>query len=184
MHRLPELQGYDILIWVDGTVQIDNPQTASIITNLVSEGRNFIVFEHERNGSLIKEAAASHFPRYTSTNWNNQEQPYQEIDEQVTFYIRAGYDRKKFGVSKTTSQYGGMWVTNFVAYDMNNNHTSKLLDEWWSQNMIFTTQDQLSFPYSLWKHGIVPCTLPSNQIKGNAGRNDLFHSLPHGQRKS
>ena len=182
LHRLPELDGYDIIVWVDGTIQIDNPQAASIISNLVhEEGRNFIVFEHERNGSIIMEAAASHFHRYTDTHWNNQNQPYQDIDEQVTFYLQSGYDRNFFGVGSSTSQFGGMWVTNFVAYDMSNPQTFKFLDEWWLQNLIFTTQDQISFPYSLWKHRILPYTLPSKNITGNFNQNKLFHQLPHGQ---
>ena len=66
---------------------------------------------------------------------------------------------------------------------MSNPQTFKFLDEWWLQNLIFTTQDQLSFPYSLWKHRILPYTLPSKNITGNAIKNNLFHQLPHGQLK-
>lgn len=52
-----------------------------------------------------------------------------------------------------------MWVTNVIAYDMRPGHGGKvsreLLKRWWEQLLLHTTQDQVSFPFVLWKMGIL-----------------------------
>jgi hypothetical protein len=45
---------------------------------------------------LSDEVIDSHQPRYTSTYWNNQSQPYQDVDNQYKNYLDDGYKHLYF----------------------------------------------------------------------------------------
>ena len=80
--RIPILEKYDVIVWLDGTIEIIYDKTSEYILNNIYRER-IIGWHHEgRNGILSDEVEASHFERYTSTYWNNQTQPYQDIDYQ------------------------------------------------------------------------------------------------------
>ena len=80
--NIPILEKYDAVIWLDGTIEIIYDKTSEYILQHIYEER-IIGWNHEwRYGILKHEVAASHFERYTSTYWNNQTQPYQDIDYQ------------------------------------------------------------------------------------------------------
>ena len=59
-HSIPRLQGYDVVIWVDGTVSIKNIYTSDYMYDLVvKQNHNFVVFENQRNGSIEEVINAS-----------------------------------------------------------------------------------------------------------------------------
>ena len=52
-HSIPRLHGYDVVIWVDGTVSIKNMHTSDCMYDLVvKQNHNFAVFENQRRGSI------------------------------------------------------------------------------------------------------------------------------------
>ena len=52
-HTIPRLQGYDVVIWVDGTISIKNMYTSDYMYDLVvKRNHNFVVFENQRWGSI------------------------------------------------------------------------------------------------------------------------------------
>lgn len=171
LHRIPELQGYHAVVWLDGTVQITNPMCAEICLSLIENGCNLATFDHlDRRGKLKGEVSASHFERYTSTHWNNQDQPYQDVDKQYEDYVRQGFVDV------------GVWITCFLLFDMRNPQSHQFLDEWWYQNLTYTTQDQISFPFVCWKMGIRPYTFPDGNINGRGDTvNDLYTKHQHGK---
>lgn len=55
-----------------------------------------------------------------------------------------------------------------VAFNMRANHTISFLDEWYTQTMRYSTQDQMGFAYVLQKQGIIPYALPNNKVEGSS----------------
>jgi hypothetical protein len=182
-HNIPRLKKYDIIIWLDGTIEIYNNNTSQFIKDLVDKNNNLIVFEHFRQGSLDQERAASHFERYTSTFWFGQKQPYQDIDKQYTDYINDGYNDNDFWkkISPNQKEYG-LWVTCFLAFDMKKKETLEFLDEWYLQTLKYTTQDQIGFPYVCQKLNMYPYNLPDNNSWGNGhSKTSFFYKHGHGK---
>jgi hypothetical protein len=94
--NIPRLAKYDVIVWLDGTIKIINPNTAKYIIDTIYSNK-IIGWHHEyRHGNLIEEVNASNFERYTSTMYNNQHQPYQDIFAQYNDYIKDGYDEEYF----------------------------------------------------------------------------------------
>lgn len=173
--NIPRLKKYDIVIWLDGTIEITNPNTSSYILDLINKNNNLIVFEHERKGKLDQERAASHFHRYTSTYWFNQHQPYQDIDKQYSDYIKDGYNDKDYWkkLFPNKEEYG-LWITCFLAFDMKKEETIKFLDEWYLQTLKYTTQDQIGFPYVCQKLKMFPYNLPDENTYCKTINNTSF----------
>ena len=72
--NIPILHKYDVIVWLDGTIQIIYDKISEYILNNIYNSK-IIGWHHEfRNGILIKEVIESKFYKYTSTVWNNQTQ--------------------------------------------------------------------------------------------------------------
>lgn len=112
-HHIPILKQYDVVIWVDGTVKITNPQTIEIILKIMEDGekeqqnqeihedeRTFLdqrlmtVFDLVRNRDLKTEVDASlTLQRYNSPQFYDHVQPVQPIMEQYEAYLQQGYSK-------------------------------------------------------------------------------------------
>ena len=179
--NIPRLKNYDVVVWVDGTVEITNPNASAYTYEKAIKYKVGCVWEHwERSGSLKQEVIASHFFRYTSTFWNGQAQPYQDIDKQYEAYIADGYDETFFKKLDPNRINSGVWVTCYIGFANKDKLVTKFLNMWYMQNLIFTTQDQVSFPYVSQKLEMLPHTLPEGNIKGRVEINDLFIKRNHG----
>ena len=116
-------------------------------------------------------ALRAHYNAYVAEGFTDHW--YEELDdEQLKVYPRYGMAKRP-----TT----GLWITCFVAWDMRAKETPLLLDEWWLQNMRHTTEDQISFPYVLWKYKVLPTTLQTESLEvgvlagGGAGGAAVCH---------
>jgi hypothetical protein len=169
-HLIPRLAQYDIIIWLDGTrAPASSSFTEHCLKMMRSSRIPIITLDHVvRKGILRNEVKASHFNRYTSTFWNNQQQPYQDVDAQYRHYREQGFIEQ--WLANITVPYRtkpttlGVWITAIVAFNMTDPVIRPFLNEWFAHNLNFTTQDQVSFPYVCWKFNIVPCTLPDNEV--------------------
>jgi hypothetical protein len=167
LHRLPELSGYDLVVWLDGSIELTNPACAETCLRLADAGHPIVLFEHEFRQRLADEVQASHFDRYTSEFHFGQKQPYQDVDAQYADYVSEGF------------QDVGLWITCFIAFDMRNELCHQFLDLWYEQNLIHTTQDQIGFPYVCWKLNVKPYTLPDGTVHGKGhSRTDFY--VKHG----
>ena len=190
-YRFFDLSEYRAAVWLDATVRIISPQTAGIALMLVAqETRNLVTFEHARGGLMSAEVAASKSEKYEGTHWGCCDQPYQNMTRQYEEYLQEGFTEKwwldeydaPMGISKRPEW--GMWVTCFVAFDLQSPKSFEFLDAWWRENVIRTTQDQVTFPYLAWKMKVYPFSLPSPGVSGGtADHNDLFEKTPHGLRR-
>ena len=170
---IPILQKYDVIVWIDGTIQIIYDKTSEYILNNIYKEK-IIGWHHEhRNGILSNEVEASHYEiKYTSTFWNNQSQPYQDVDNQYKSYLNDGYNDLFFKNLNSHTPHMGVWITCSVAFLHKDKDIRKFLDLWYLQTLTYTTQDQIGFSYVCQKTNIIPLTLPLSN-------NEVFGKCPH-----
>jgi len=175
--NIPRLKEYDVVIWIDGTIEITSDLVSEwIIEKMKTE--KMITWNHEcRNGILKWEALASNDIRYSSTWWNNQSQPKQDVMNQYNEYVEKGYDEEYF------DENVGVWVTCFVAFSNKDTEVTRFLNEWYVQTLKYTTQDQIGFSYVCQKLGFIPYTLPDDEIKGDKPHSftDFYIKNDHGK---
>ncbi len=176
--NIPRLAEYDIIVWLDGTIEIISSDVGKYLQYAMILNNESIVGWHheERNGQLEEEVKASHFERYTSTYWNGQSQPYQDIDNQYNEYINDGYTNSFFKNMGPRGPCFGVWITCFVAFQIKKPSVKEFLDLWYLQTLKYTTQDQIGFPYVCYKTNLIPHTLPNNIVSGHfPGRYTSFY---------
>jgi hypothetical protein len=168
--NIPRLSEFDIVVWLDGTIEIISEYTSWYIINVMEKKQKKIIgWHHEhRWGKLEDEVRASHFERYTSTYWNGQPQPYQDVDKQYNEYINDGYTNNYFKNIGSHTPFFGVWVTCFVAFHQKDQSVRDFLDFWYLQTLKYTTQDQIGFPYACFKTKLIPYTLPNNEVYGES----------------
>ena len=185
--NIPLLKEYDAIVWLDGTIKITNPNTSKYILEKLQKYKIVGWMHEHRSGILQNEVLASNFNRYTSTNWNNQDQPYQDIFKQHDDYIKDGYTddfvKQSDVINDFNKEHIGVWLTCFVAFSNKDKDTSRFLNFWYLQTLRYTTQDQISFPYVCYKTNITPYTLPDENIKGSTPHilTDFYEKLDHGK---
>jgi hypothetical protein len=180
-HNIPILKKYDVVVWIDGSVEIINNNTSKWIIDNIHQYK-IIGWAHEqRKGNLKNEVDASTDDRYTSNFWNNQEQPIQDITGQYNTYINNGYDENYFKNIKE-NQTLGVWITCFIAFLNNDDIIQKFLNEWYLQTLKYSTQDQVGFSYVCQTQHIIPYTLPDKNISGNVyEKTDFYIRHSHGK---
>jgi hypothetical protein len=177
--NIPRLKQYDVIVWLDGTIEIIYDKTSEYILNNIYD-KKIIGWHHEyRHGTLSAEVEASHCFRYTSTNWNNQQQPYQDIDNQYKCYLEDGYTDLYFKKLQSHTPHFGVWITCFVAFLQNDSEVSSFLDLWYLQTLKYTTQDQIGFPYVCQKLNLIPYTLPNNEVFGDRPHYNTMFYIKH-----
>jgi len=191
MHRFVDFGQYDVVVWLDATVVLINPETARHMVRLVDAGRNFITFEHIRMGRISEEVAASRSKKYLAPS--EVYGPAQDVDGQYAGYLAEGFT-EKWWLSEYDAPMGikdrpkyGMWVTCFVAYDAKSRETISFLNSWWTEIVQRSTQDQVSFPYVAWKEKVYPFSLPGDAsglvVTGGHRENSIYKKMSHGQRR-
>ena len=185
--NIPILKKYDVIVWLDGTIEVVNPNTSEFIKSKIYDHK-IIGWMHEgRNGELKKEMEGSDFERYTSTFWNNQKQPYQNVYKQYHHYIADGYNDNFTDSALTKNKHNennlGVWITCFVAFLNNDERVTDFLNLWYLQTLKYTTQDQLGFTYVCYKTGLVPYTLPDDEISGESPHKQTDFYIKHNHGK-
>ena len=171
-NNIPRLKDYDVVIWIDGSIEIILPNVSECMLELCPK-YNIVSWHHElKGGVLFNEAFTSYLERYHSSNYLNQWQPYQDVIKQYHDYLLEGYDENYFINYPRTEGRGrgdhfGVWITCFVAFNNKNPEIKDFLDRWYLQTLKYTTQDQVGFPKVVQDTGIVPYTLPDSTFTGN-----------------
>lgn len=177
--NIPILNKYEVVVWLDGTIEIIYDKTSEYILNNIYD-KKIIGWHHEaRYGDLKGEVIASHFERYTSTYWNGQAQPYQDVDRQFDNYLTDGYTNAYFKNMNHHSPHFGVWITCFVAFLNKDPDIKSFLNMWYLQTLKYTTQDQISFPYVCQTTKITPYTLPNSEIHGDRPHNYTMFYVKH-----
>lgn len=177
--QIPILDKYDVIVWLDGTIEIIYDKTSEYILNNIYKEK-IIGWNHEwRKGFLSDEVRGSRFFRYNSTYWNGQHQPYQDIDYQYKCYLDDGYNDLYFKKLKSHTPHMGIWITCFVAFLQKDKDVRNFLDLWYLQTLKYTTQDQVGFPYVCQKTNMIPFTLPNKEIHGECPHVKTMFYIKH-----
>jgi len=186
-HNIPRLQEYDLVIWIDGSIEITSSEVAEYMLEKCKDYK-IVSWQHEwRAGRLVWEAHASYLPRYHDTNYLNQSQPYQDVAGQYHNYLSEGYDEtfwerypRKEGRGR--GNHFGVWTTGFVSFLNNSEEVKNFLDLWYLQTLQYTTQDQVGFPKVAQDTKLVPYTLPDSRFTGDDahGETSIFKVHKHG----
>jgi Protein of unknown function (DUF616) len=128
---MPDYAEYDYVVWIDGSGALLAPD--SLRTLIGCCGKGYTVFKHPERDCIYDEAAfCRDYEKYRT----------QPILQQVDAYRRAGYPA-----------HNGLYACGLIVRDTRKDY--KALDSAWLQeNLRWSYQDQLSFPYLLWKLGI------------------------------
>jgi hypothetical protein len=178
--NIPVLNKYDVIVWLDGTIEIIYDKTSEYILQHIYD-KKIIGWHHEyRMGQLYNEVEASRdFYRYSSTFWNGQHQPFQDVTAQYNSYVLEGCGEDFFKNMKSHTPHMGVWITCFVAFLQHDESVRNFLDLWYLQTLKYTTQDQIGFPYVCQKTKLIPYTLPNNEIHGDCPHNNTMFYIKH-----
>ena len=180
--NIPSLKHYDVIVWVDGTIELINETISAYLLEKLPSCK-ILGWEHEhRSGKLLNEVNASKdFFRYSSSFWNNQSQPIQDVVKQYNEYVSDGYNDSNFyDLTHPNKTNMGVWITCFVAFLNKDQEVTTFLNLWYEQTLKYTTQDQISFPYVCQKTKLIPYTLPDNTIHGEPhSKTDFYIKHEH-----
>ena len=181
---IPALKKYDVIVWIDGTVEIIYERTSKYILDRIYD-KKIIGWHHEYREGIMKNEvdASADFYRYNSTCWNGQTQPLQDVNLQYRDYIEDGYSESFFRELMPENPHFGVWLTCFVAFLMTDPEVAKFLDLWYLQTLKYTTQDQVGFPYVCQKTNLIPYTLPNSEVRGEFPHKmtDFYIKHDHGK---
>jgi hypothetical protein len=147
---------YKFLIWVDSTHDvIKDPE---MICEKYLKDNDIAVFKHTERTCCYEEAN-----EIKELNFDN----INDIDRQIKFYKEEKMP-ENFGLFELP-----------VNIRKNTKSIECLNLKWWEQICRFSSRDQVSFPYCLWKLNIKPSIIPGfangiNPSTGKIGNNELI----------
>jgi len=187
-HKIPVLKKYDVVIWLDGTIEITHPDAARMLADrALSYG--VCTWMHERHGGILKNEvnACSRDKRFCTTNWFGQDQPFQPVMEQYNSYVTEGYTDafwKNFSrkEGRGDNRNFGVWLTCMISWSTNNKDAINLNNHIYHELRKWTTMEQICLPKVAQDLNYVPYTLPDNEITGNHphGRSLIHIKHRHG----
>jgi len=140
-----ELLEYDYTLWVDGNSQILTPRFVEEAIGCIGED-DIALHAHPQRDCIYEEAHASILTV-------PEKYAHLPILEQVEHYREQGHP-----------EHWGLWACGSIARRRSTRLDVAMLD-WMSENITWTIQDQLSFPYVMRNHGIRPASFPHNQYQ-------------------
>lgn len=153
MHPDKELPAHRYTIWIDGCLKITSD---SFVEEAISalNGSGIALFRHPDRDNIVDEVAASvPMAKYAGLS----------LAAQVQHYQRCGFQLSS-----------GLYACALIVRDGATQQISDLNRMWMDENVRWTYQDQLSFPYVCWKLDLSPGVIPYNFWE-----NPLFDRLPH-----
>jgi len=128
---MPAYRNYDYVVWIDGSGTLLSPDSLTALISYCKSG--YAVFRHPNRDCIYDEADfCKDFEKYRS----------QPIEQQVDAYRRDGYP-----------PHNGLYACGVIVRDTKKDFTS-VDSDWLTENLKWSYQDQLSFPYILWKRGM------------------------------
>ena len=135
---LPE---YEVTVWIDASITVVDPAFAELFgPGFAADG--FSLFRHPERDNIYDECTASTpMPKYAG----------QPMRDQCEHYRAAGLPADH-----------GLWATGVMIRNNRSDRLRLMNLDWMNENIRWSYQDQLSLPYVLWRHRIVPIAIPWN----------------------
>jgi hypothetical protein len=123
---------YDLTLWIDGSIVINTSHFLQLALGALSKW-GISCMRHPVGNCIYSEALGCvHMEKYQGL----------PILEQVESYRQAGYPTEN-----------GLAACGIIGRDMRRQEVAVIGEQWLAENLRWTYQDQLSFPYVLWKNG-------------------------------
>ena len=171
--NIPILQKYDVICWIDETVEVTNERTSEYILKHIYERKMMCWNDVKCNGSL------GSLVLDLSLNKNdtlNDGQPYQNVYNKYDMYLRMNVREHVFRAMRPDNMNYGVWLTCFVAYVNHDAKITEFLNNWYYEILSQTNKDEVSFPLVCQKVLFYPYTLPDSSIHGEQphSQTDLY----------
>lgn len=137
-HNIPLLAPYDYYIWIDGSIFLRDNFINNVLETIQQSGPSDIIsFKHSARNNILDEVKES-------VGMNKYRGIADKIVNQYNDYIGQGF-KDDVGLFENT-----------VMIKRNNPKSSTIFDMWWEHNVKYSYQDQISFPFVLWKTNTTP----------------------------
>lgn len=136
---LPEffIPNYEYYIWLDGTHELKQSPNTLIETYL--KNNDISVFKHIERNCVYQEAKTIEKLGFDTVD---------NLNRQIDFYKSENFPEN----------YGLFELSCFLRKNIFTIRTMDLL--WWEMICRYSSRDQMSFPFVIWKLGIIPSILP------------------------
>jgi GR25 family glycosyltransferase involved in LPS biosynthesis len=134
-HYIDILQSYDYIVWIDARVLVKN-EFIPFIFSMIEKNKKLINYQHSERNNIMKEVSESlKQKRYVE----------QKIINQYQIYKERGFPDQS-----------GLFENTVFIRTIKDKNINDIFDLWWKHNVEYSFQDQLSYPYVLWKSDIYP----------------------------
>ena len=137
------------LIWIDGNMEIKNPKFIEWMVTLMGDA-DCAFFKHNARNNVQEEldyCVDNMSDPYIKARYGNE-----PMITQVQDYVKQGYNPRSGGlvccglfIRKTTEK------------------VNQAFDHWFIENVKWSIQDQLSFPYIAWKYNLNVKEIPNDK---------------------
>lgn len=148
-HSIDILNNYKYIVWIDGEMVIRDRDFLDKAFMFMNNG--WIVSPHP--DSVVENGRHCAYGEATIRPPKYENEP---LDEQCEFYREDGFPENY-----------GLYACGFSIRDMSNDKVKKVGELWHEQNLTWSYQDQVSFPYCLWKENFSPDILPFSLYHSN-----------------
>jgi hypothetical protein len=153
-HKLPELGGYDITVYVDGSIRIVG-DVFELIERCWSDGGYLHIYEHPFRRCVYDEAHECALIGHASIS---------ALARQMRRYRSAGFPER-----------AGLFEAN-VLVRRPSPVLERAMEIWWDEYRAGVRRDQLSFTYAAWRSGLTIASLGSSDPRYG---HRYFELLPH-----
>ena len=136
-----ELEAYRYTVWIDASLQLTTETFAKEVLSFL-DGKGLALFRHPDRDNIVDEAAVS----ATMLKYQGE-----RVHEQVEHYRRKGFRSQN-----------GLFAGGVLVRDNASRAIRRLNRTWMREILRWSSQDQLSLPYVLWKLDIAPGIIPYN----------------------
>lgn len=125
------LKQYYKSVYIDASIEV---KSAAFVQAALDDLHDMKLFRHPARTKIKDEVVISRkLNKYTE----------EKMEEQVQHYIDEGYPDERLYACGVLSR-------------INNEKVRNLMKRWWEENLYWTIQDQLSFPYVCWLYEFTP----------------------------
>jgi len=145
-HEIDILTKYDYIIWIDGSITLRKDFIKNISNEVIKNNKELVNFKHSVRSNIKDEKDVSiQMEKYKK----------QDVDKQYNSYIANGFD-DSIGLFENT-----------IIIRKKTQRTNEIFDSWWLHNLIYSYQDQISYPYVLWEKQYTPDLIINENVFNN-----------------
>mmetsp|Transcript_50287 Transcript_50287/g.92949 ORF Transcript_50287/g.92949 Transcript_50287/m.92949 type:complete len:333 (-) Transcript_50287:64-1062(-) len=175
MHVLPEVQGIDVLMWVDADYLHSwqhNANLADTILELV-EGKDIVIEKHPYRAHVLSEASAA-----SATAWKVSGLP-QSKGGMFPALARAVKHQKDEGFLDDQ----GLFMCAIFVLNARSSLAQLFMKSWYQEVQLYVYRDQISFPFLCWKLTPAIQVMPVDALGNLLQDGAVTATLPNGRHR-